>query len=474
MKLFLNKSGLKKRSSHSNPKLNMTLTFLAMFIFGLLFLMIGYTQNFVQFLIWPAANDPARKYISLLLLPQILGFIIGTSLMGKLVSKMNIRYIYMASFGLAGLASLIIAFLDKFGLNGASQIIPVYCILTFLFGIGVGPVSPLVVMYVSAQYDNDADRNRMLSYVNATYGIGAGIIPLAFSGFIVNITTGSNLSFDNGRYFYIIAAIISFIGAACTFMINFKHSAQLTSSTILEQGPAANQKTNQMTKKMIWKPLLLFIFIMMAYTTIETSINFSFANFANKSTAAISEKQLSINVIRAFGLYVCIIGLWRLFSGLFLLHRVKYPVFIALSTVVIFLGLIGIFAGALNKVYGIYLEAVAFGFGIGNLYPTIYSYSVSLDAKRATFIGRWISIGQTIGEFFAQLFIGLLWINAFNANTSSVNFFAPIIFITCVVVLLFSTILITMGYVRHSRQKLEAESNVKDSAEAAAKYNQSN
>ena len=75
--------------------------------------------------------------------------------MGKLVSKLNIRYIYMASFGLAGLASLVIAFLDKFGLSGASQIIPVYCILTFLFGIGVGPVSPLVVMYVSAQYNND-------------------------------------------------------------------------------------------------------------------------------------------------------------------------------------------------------------------------------------------------------------------------------------------------------------------------------
>ncbi len=474
MKLFLNKSGLKKRSSHSNPKLNLTLTFLAMFIFGLLFLMIGYTQVFVQRLIWPK-NVSARNYISLLLLPQILGFIIGTSLMGKLVSKLNIRYIYMASFGLAGLASLVIAFLDKFGLNGASQIIPVYCILTFLFGIGVGPVSPLVVMYVSAQYNNDDDRNRMLSYVNATYGIGAGIIPLAFSGFIVNITTGSSVTFDNGRYFYIIAAIISFIGAACTFMINFKHSAQLTSSTILEQDPSVSQKTAQTTKKMIWKPLLLFIFIMIAYTTIETSINFSFTNFANKSTAAISPKQLSINVIRAFGLYVCIIGLWRLFSGLFLLHRVKYPVFIALSTVVIFLGLIGIFAGALNKVYGIYLEAVAFGFGIGNLYPTIYSYSVSLDAKRATFIGRWISIGQTIGEFFAQLFIGLLWINASNTSgTTSVSFFAPIIFITCVVVLLFSTILITMGYVRHSRQKLEAESSAKDSVETAAKYNQSN
>ena len=461
MKLSLKGSGLKKNLSNSNPKFNVILTFLAMFIFGLLFLMIGYTQGFVKYLIWPTTNDPAQKYISILLLPQMFGFILGTILMGKLVSKMDIRYIYMAGFGLAGLASLIIAFLDKFGLNGASQIIPVYCVLTFLFGIGIGPISPLVVMYIGAKYNSDNVRNRMLSCVNAAYGIGAGIIPLAFSSFIVNITTGSNLSFDNGRYFYIIAAAISFIGVACTSMISFKHSAQLTSSTILEEKPSANNKSNQLIKKAIWKPLLLFVFLMIAYMIIETSINFSFTNFANKSTASITEKELSINVIRAFGLYICIQGLWRAFSGLFLLNRVKYPVFIALSTIVIIIGLVGIFAGALNKVYGIYLEAVVFGFGIGNLYPTIYSYGVSLDPKRATFLGKWISIAQMSGLFLGQLFIGLLWINASNASTTSVNFLAPIIFITCVVVLLFSATLITMGYVRHSRAQLKAESDTK-------------
>ncbi len=461
MKLSLKGSGLKKNLSNSNPKFNVILTFLAMFIFGLLFLMIGYTQVFVQHLIWPK-NISDRKYISILLLPQMFGFILGTILMGKLVSKMNIRYIYMAGFGLAGLASLIIAFLDKFGLNGASQLIPVYCVLTFLFGIGIGPVSPLVVMYIGAKYNSDNIRNRMLSCVNAAYGIGAGIIPLAFSSFIVNITTGSSVTFDNGRYFYIIAAAISFIGVACTSMINFRHSAQLTSSTILEEKPSASYKSNQLAKNIIWKPLLLFLFLMITYMIIETSINFSFTNFANKSTAAISQKQLNINVIRAFGLYICIQGLWRAFSGLFLLNKIKYPIFVALSAIVIIIGLVGIFAGALNKVYGIYLEAVAFGFGIGNLYPTIYSYGVSLDPKRATFLGKWISIAQMSGLFLGQLFIGLLWINASSApSTTSVNFLAPIIFITCAVVLLLSTTLITMGYVRHSRAKLKAEGDIK-------------
>ena len=126
----------------------------------------------------------------------------------------------------------------------------------------------------------------MLSCVNAAYGIGAGIIPLAFSSFIVNITTGSSVTFDNGRYFYIIAAAISFIGVACTSMINFRHSAQLTSSTILEEKPSASYKSNQLAKNIIWKPLLLFLFLMITYMIIETSINFSFTNFANKSSTA--------------------------------------------------------------------------------------------------------------------------------------------------------------------------------------------
>ena len=456
MKPLLHKFNSKQTSPQLHSRLNLFLTFFAMFVFGLLFLMVGYTQNFVKYLIWPGSNNPDQKYISLLLLPQMLGIVLGTIVVGKLISRYNIRYLYIAGLGSAGIILFIIGFMDKFNLS-QNSLIAVYSILTLIFGMGVGPISPLVVMYIAAKYKDDTSRNRMVSSVNAVYGLGAGIIPLALAGVIVNQTAGTNLSFANGRYFYIIAACISLLGAATSSLINFKHSQQLTSSVVIGQEAFENKDKKKIAKNLIRKPLIVFLFMIVSYMIVETSINFSFTNFGVTSTAShISHKDLQIEVTRAFGMYICIQGLWRMFSGIFLLSRVKYPVFITASIIGILIGLIGIFAGALNTIYGIYLEAAVFGFGIGNLYPAIYSYGVSIDNRRATFLGKWLSIGQMSGLLLGQLFIGILWLSAENATNGSVKFFAPIIFITCISVLLMTITLTSINYIKNSRKRLEA------------------
>ena len=111
----------------------------------------------------------------------------------------------MMFFAIVGISVLIIAFLDQYGSNEIALIF-IYIIFSFLFGIGIGPVNPLISMFIGDVFTGER-RVRLLGVINAFYGLGAGLFPLVFSNLILNLSHGA--SYEGARIFYLIAFVRS-------------------------------------------------------------------------------------------------------------------------------------------------------------------------------------------------------------------------------------------------------------------------
>jgi MFS family permease len=224
----------KTKKTLSASKLRIILCFVIIFIYGTLLLMIGYTQGGLKTVLFP--NSSNASFMTYLLLAQSFGLIISTLLLSKLLSKVNIRYIFVTGLGIALIMLILIANLNKFSKN-PTVLITLFAIFSLILGIGIGPISPLISTYLSAVYSG-SKRTTMLSVSNGVYGIGAGIIPLVASAAIINM---NGKSFDHIVFFYYIAAGLAALGAIAGYFIDYKHSSQLTSSKIIDKGTASTK-----------------------------------------------------------------------------------------------------------------------------------------------------------------------------------------------------------------------------------------
>lgn len=439
-----------------------------MFVFGLLFLLIGYTQPFISLLIF---NKPSR-YTPLLIIPQFLGSALGVYVIGKLTSHINIKWLFFSSFLIASITLFIIAFLDKIAVNFIARIVA-YEILTFIFGFMVFPILTLILLYIGAIFQDDKSKT-WISYIMIAKGLGAGLFPAIAAGFIVNLTSHASIaSFNAGRWFYIMPAIITLIVAIASLECDYFHSKQLTSIDVIKKQKVAEQafatkqsgwllrsliaKIKNLLKKPILKPLCLLCFLIFVMAFVENSVNFNFINLAKRSTAVINKKELLINAIRAVGIYALINSVWRFISGKWILPKVHFVVFITVSLLICTIGWIAILVGFMDRIWGIYLEAAIFGIGVGNLHPSVYSYGINLEPKRSTFIGRFLCLGQIVGLLFNQVLVGSVWLVSFQSPHNSVLYLLPAIILLIVTVLLGSAFVMTYRYIRHKKKVLALE-----------------
>ena len=401
----------KTKTFQKKSKMNISviLCFVIIFVYGSLLLMVGYTQAGLANVMFPPHHT---SYIVYLLLAQSLGLIASTLLLSKLLAKMNIKYIFMAGMMGAAIMLTLISQIDKLSSNHI-VLISLFIIFSFILGIGIGPVSPLISTYLSAIYSGNK-RTTMLSVSNGVYGIGAGIIPLVASAAIIKL---GGEGFNAVRFFYYIAIVLAVLAAVAGYFVDYRHSAQSTSSKIIGKD---NKGFN------IWKPLMFAVAIMSAYMICETIANYMFVNVATDTAGTITKQNVKIHAIQGFGLFVMVQGLWRTFSGLFVTPHVKKRYFILASALIMLAGFSWIFFGGLRHTYGVYAIAILFGLGIGNLWPAIYSYAIDIDERRASYIGMVINITSMVWIPLTQLVVALIW-TAHGTETSGILYYSPIL-----------------------------------------------
>ena len=418
---------MKKNISINNKNKTKTISiicaFLICFVYGALLLMVGYTQGGLKQAIWGNhGGGSANKVFTFLLLGQSIGIVCSTFLLGFLLKKVNVRWILSIGYLLAIGALVGISQLDKISNHGANSSagIAAFLIFSFLLGLFMGTSSPIASTYLSAIFKGKK-RETMLSLSNGFYGIGAGIIPLAISSVLYNLNQKS--SFDNVRYFYYIAIGLALFGSIIGFFINYRHSVQQTSSKIIKKGDA-NSKNNFN----LWVPLGLIIAIMSAYMISETIANYMFVNasghFASHGVITVAKsKSIAIEASMSFGLFVLIQGLWRAISGLTVTKKVSNSVFITCSAVFIVAAFVAILGGAFNSTnykWGMYVVAILLAFGLGNCWPMIYSYAVSVDHRRATFIGWIINLVSMIWIPLTQVLCAVILLSGQDSGYDAI------------------------------------------------------
>jgi len=375
-----------KKKSSPNFKIAIVCAFLASIIGGSLLLMVGYTQGGLSTVM--GLSDTDKVFIPL---GQSIGLIITTFTLSRIISKVNTRILFFVASIITLISISLIAFLDKIipavavGHVNAGRLV-YFEIFSMLFGTGIGLISPLVSTFLCAQYTGKKQAT-MLSAVNGAYLIGAGMIPLIFSSFVVK-TSGQ--SFGDTRKFFFIAMGLAVALGIVGFFMNYKHTKQQSSSKII------NSKSAQVDESIkLMNPLKWAIILMAMYMFAETVVNYQYVNQATKihtPTNGVISTIDNLNIFRAFGLFLTVQGLWRAISGLYVMPKIKSSIFILSSLVLGAIGMIMIACGLLEHMWAVFVIAAILGIGIGNLWPAIYVYSTALDQKRVTFIGMSINI----------------------------------------------------------------------------------
>ena len=387
----LNKSGIKTTTISM---------FVIMFVYGLMLLMIGYTNPGLQ----QITGLKGGKTI-FLALPQSIGLIIGTLGLKWLLSKFNIRTILSVGFGFAFASIIILSQLDKItgstGVNPSSSAqktaLIVYLIISFIMGLGISPSSPIASTYMSTVYKGHK-KSALLSLSNAVYGIGGGIIPLALASFIYNQSNNNNVAkFDTLRYFYYIAMGFLALALLLSLLTNYKHSKERLSGEIKNtnnsnsENKIENQKDINLTKRHFWTAVILIISMFAFYMISETISNYSFVHFVNPDGG--DDKSRTITATMAFGLFVLIQGIWRAVSGLTLVKWIKLKYFVISSFVLVVTAFAILATGIIKDNPNLsYLVAILIGLGLGNIWPMMFSYGTGVNEEKAPLIGVCINI----------------------------------------------------------------------------------
>ncbi len=386
----LNKSGIKTTTISM---------FVIMFVYGLMLLMIGYTNPGLQ----QITGLKGGKTI-FLALPQSIGLIIGVLGLKWLLSKYNIRTILSVGFGFAFISIIILSQLDKItgatGTNPSSnaqqKALIVYLIISFIMGLGISPSSPIASTYMSTVYKGHK-KSVLLSLSNAVYGIGGGIIPLALASFIYNQSNNNNVAkFDTLRYFYYIAMGFLALALLLSFLTNYKHSKERLSGEIkntnnsTSENKIENQKDVNLTKRHFWTAVILIISMYAFYMISETISNYSFVHFVNPDSG---DKSRTITATMAFGLFVLVQGIWRAVSGLTLVKWIKLKYFILSSFLLVIAAFTILATGVVKNNPNLsYLVAILIGLGLGNIWPMMFSYGTGVNEEKAPLIGVCINI----------------------------------------------------------------------------------
>lgn len=203
----------------------------------------------------------------------------------------------MMFFTITSVSVLIIAFLDQYGSNEVALIF-IYIIFSFLFGIGIGPVNPLISMFIGDVFTGER-RVRLLGIINAFYGLGAGLFPLVFSSLILNLSHGA--SYEGARIFYLIAFVLAIIGVGVGFFIKYKFSVDKPNVHNLSIKTKQKLSTGNDYKKPFW-----FCFLLMTMLfVIATALIFNFTQFILAARTN-SHTAWQIVAIQAFGVYAVI------------------------------------------------------------------------------------------------------------------------------------------------------------------------
>ena len=419
----------------------LVLTAVLMTIYGSLFLMVGYTQILVAKTLF-AGNHDNDKYMPLMLVPQMIGLYFGSILYGFFIKKFNLRWVYMMFFTITSVSVLIIAFLDQYGSNEVALIF-IYIIFSFLFGIGIGPVNPLISMFIGDVFTGER-RVRLLGIINAFYGLGAGLFPLVFSSLILNLSHGA--SYEGARIFYLIAFVLAIIGVGVGFFIKYKFSVDKPNVHNLSIKTKQKLSTGNDYKKPFW-----FCFLLMTMLfVIATALIFNFTQFILAARTN-SHTAWQIVAIQAFGVYAVIQSVWRTASGLWISKKMSAPSFLFLSLFITLIAVVIIFAGALKYEAGVFIVAILLGLGLGNVYPVLFNYALELNINHKIYLSRQMGIGQGLGVVLGQISIGAFWLLHQKMHATTIQQDAVLIFNVLFIILTIGALYFTTRSVNKFR-----------------------
>ena len=430
------------------------LTAIIMTIYGSLFLMVGYTQILVAKTLFNNSTSDT-KYMPLMLVPQMIGLYIGSIIYGYFIKKFNLRWVYMGFLSLAAIGLIIIAFLDKYGSNEISLIF-IYIIFSFLFGVGIGPVNPLISMYIGDIFTGER-RVRLLGIINAFYGLGAGLFPLVFSSFILKYSGGNGDSYEGARIFYLIAFGLAILGILVSFFVKYKFSVdkQTVKSNKSEQKQLIANDNDY--KKPFW-----FCFLLMTMLfVIATALIFNFTQFITAAGGKNPADSWKIIAIQAFGVYALVQGAWRTFSGLWVSKKMSSITFLYLSLFITLIAVVIIFADGLKYEAGVFIVAALLGLGLGNVYPVLFNYALELNMNHKIYLSRQMGIAQGLGVVLGQISVGAFWVLHQATNATKLDQDAVLIFNVLFIVLTIIALFFTARSVhkfRHTNKQCEENS----------------
>lgn len=399
-----------------------------MFIYGSLLLMIGYTNNDLH-----GITGLKGGYGILLAVPQSLGLVLSNLMLRQVLKKYNLKTIMSFSYFFAVIFLIVISLLDKivgYKENNLDSIpvsakihhesVAIFIACSFMLGLSIGLTSSVVSTYFGSIFSGKK-RVKMLSLVSGFYCIGAGIIPLSATGIIYGSAKNSyelNQNFSHVRIFYLIAIGLAFCAFLSSFFLDYKYKSDRLFFNIYSQ----NQNKSRLHKK-IFNPsiviLVIIICAMSSYIFSESVVNYSIVKFFQNSFEPSRHPRLpfinyKITAFRAYGLLIMIQGIWRCTSGLWITEKVSLVIFIYISSLFIILGYILLLNNIINKNENYaYLIAIIMGFGLGNTWSTIFSYSVSTKNQKAAYMGVVLNITTMFSILVTQIITSLIIPNTY-------------------------------------------------------------
>lgn len=287
-------------------------SFFIMFSYGLMLLMVGYTSYQISQQLF-GKNDNVRLQL-LTALPQAFGLLVGAFGLKPLMPRFNIRTIMVAGMALALPAIIMISQLDsltgKTGQDVNRKAIGAYLPLNFLFGLGISICSPVTSTYLGTVYSGKT-RSYLVSGINGLYGLGAGFIPLLFSGFIYE--SNGTPDFDGIRPFFYISLVFCILTLLLSLLLDYRFTPESLSVGAKKASVTTDNSSHQQSKlnsSLLTTFGCIFLFFFF-YLIFETGANYGLAGkYINQSgLKGDVKKENTVHMIRGLGLFFLLQGI---------------------------------------------------------------------------------------------------------------------------------------------------------------------